>query len=57
MRRLAMHGGGGESVAVFCAWCPRAIDETPTLFHGVPFHWRCLRRRMSVLRPFACLGG
>lgn len=37
---------------IFCAWCQREIDETPTTLHGVAFHWACLQRRMTVVRPF-----
>jgi hypothetical protein len=32
----------------WCAWCG-AIASAPTIVHGVPFHWKCLKRRAIVL--------
>ena len=34
---------------VWCAWCAKAIDGEPTLFLGIPFHWRCLKKRKAAL--------
>jgi len=32
-----------------CAWCDAETDEG-TRLSGIPYHWRCLKRRMVMVR-------
>jgi hypothetical protein len=34
----------------WCAWCDEPVEEAPTTVNELPFHWRCLKRRMQARR-------